>query len=326
MTKPLATAAGAVDTAAGAVSTYVAALSMPLVSGLISEGLSTPSTVVGAITSNPKWSELQATLNGPLLHPNPIDKALALGKPVRVRPWLGRYSPQFAFDLAGTVVVVDANDPAHPVSAKVPRWWDTKLQAAQGDLYSKLAAAYDGRIPLVFLAPNMTMYAEPFQRGTGDPTTRKNLLAAGYTQALDKASYHVAIQMATAFKRTRIGQAYNPWQSVNPEGTQSNDVSFTIQMMDELRAAFGSRAVWQNNSIRTPNVGGQYTTLYAHMLDAHPVSYQTATEARVGDYAQTLDWAIRQGAHAVELSPGYDKHLSTQQLQTFDAALKANAA
>jgi hypothetical protein len=92
--------------------------------------------------------------------------------------------------------------------------------------------------------------------------------------------------------------------------------------------------VWGNNSIRATGLGPLYAKMYDHMKQAHaasgrPLRFQTATKPRVGSYVQTLQWAIDQGAHCVELSPGFtdtsqQPFLTPKQLADLDAALRAN--
>src|SRR5262249_40564777 len=135
--------------------------------------------------------------------------------------------------------------------------------------------------------------------GIGASMTRQNLIAAGYTPAADKASYEAGFQMFSAFKRTRLAMAFNPWEYVNSVSNYGEDVSFTIQMMDRMRALFGERAIWQNCSVKWPLLGGQYTAMYAHMKGKKPLSFQTAQAPRVGSFPNALNWTIGMGAHAV---------------------------
>jgi hypothetical protein len=297
-----------------------AAAPTPLVKGLIVENGSSPSPYVTNVTCNAYWRDLQLVQGGGLVPNNPIDKFLATGKSGRVRVFLGRYAPAWALALGK----VHMYDPTDGNDADVPRWWEPKVQAAQQDFINKLAAAYDGKISAIFLATGSTIYAEPFIRGVADPRTRSNLLAAGYTADLDKASYEFSFQALGAFKKTRLAYAFNPWQFVTPGGNPGGDVTFTNAMIDRFRALYGQRAIIQNNSIRTPELGGAYPEMYSHMAGMKPLSFQTATEARIGDWAKTLQWAIDQGAHAVELSPQFQNHLTAAQLQQYDKALRAN--
>lgn len=296
----------------------------PLVKGLSEEGTGSHSPNVSNKLCNVRWKELQTQSGGPIVENNAVDKFLARGYKGRARIYMGRHSPQFALD-AGQVLMTDAYD---GVTAACVRWWEEDVQALQRDFMTKFAQKYDGKISAIYLGTGGTIYAEPFIRGLSSPDTRKNLLAAGYTAAKDANSYEVGFQMCKVFKSTRIAMAYNPWQYLDSSGTFKNDLSFTLKMMDRHRAIFPRRCLLQNNSIRTPMLKGAYPEMYAYMKHLHDtagakIGFQCATEPRVGSYQQTIEWAIAQGAHWVELSPGFYNHMTEAEMQKYDRALRA---
>lgn len=290
----------------------------PLVSGLFVEGGHSPVPQVENTICNVHWSDLQNVSRGPIMHPNPIDHFLTTRKTANwhVRLFFGRYSPKFAFD-HGSITM---SAPTDGITAPVPNWWNAALQDDQRDLINKLAKEYDGLIPLIFIATPMTVYAEPMMRGGSDG--RAAAKKAGLTEEEDKKTFYTMLTMFSVFEKTRLGLAFNPKQLLDG----GDDVLWTIKLMDDFRKLFGDQAHVQNNSIRTPPLKGHYPALYDHMKGMHPSGYQTATEARIGDWAQTLQWAVDQGAHMVELSPGFQKHLSAAQLTKFDSALRKNGA
>jgi hypothetical protein len=271
-----------------------------------------------------KWSDMQLEKGGPIIGNNAVDRFLAKGYTGRTRIYMGRWSPKFAL-AAGKVHMVDAYD---HVEADCPRWWEPDVQALQKDFFNKFAAKYDGKIDAVFIANGGTIYAEPFMRGISDKSSRQNLLAAGYTPALDQASYVAGYNMAKVFKQTRIAQAFNNWQYVSADGNGHSDPDFTIQMMDKLASMFPRRAIWANNSIRTPSIKA-YQKMYDHMRDAHtkgrPIGFQCATAPRIGSWTKTLDWAVAVGAHAVELSPGFSLYMTEAELKKYDTLLRKAA-
>jgi hypothetical protein len=270
-----------------------------------------------------RWRDLQPVAGGPLVHPNAIDNALAKGAPFRVRLLSGQFAPQWAKELAGGPVPYV--EPVSGAVATVPRWWTWFYMQAHKDVVAKLAAAYDGKISLIFVSGGMSFYAEPLLRGFADPRNRDALMAAGFTAERDTEKAFATIDQHRVFKHTRIGMSLNPYQRLRTDGSWFHDPSFAEAVMSRLRANFGGRAVLQNNSIRTPAVAGPYTELYADLrAHAEPLSFQTATLARVGDLSATLEWAIAQGAHAVELPYGYQERLTSTQLTDFDLRLKAN--
>jgi hypothetical protein len=305
------------------------------VSGLLEEGMGSHSPSVPGRTANARWADLQPVKGGPIVSPNAIDKAISSGVSFRTRLFMGQYSPDWALALGK----VHVHDPTDGKDAEVVRWWETDVQLAQKDFVTKVALKYDGQIPLIFIANGGTIYAEPFIRGIGknkdgspNPTI-PNLLDAGYSKAADQQSYVAGYRMFQAFKQTRVAQAFNPWQYIDESGNGKVDVAFTIEMMDEFARIFPRRAVWQNNSIRLGGLGQLYDTMYQHMKDTHaangrPISFQTAIQERVGSFSGTLTWAVAQGAHAVELSPGYagpgTPMLTGAQLASFNAQLKGN--
>lgn len=295
------------------------AATIGLVKGLCEEGTGTRPPSVTNVSCNAYWKDLQPSGGGPIAANNAIDKFLASGKPGRVRLYFGQHSPAWAVGLAGGVTL---HDPIDGITATIPRWWTSSVQNAQRDFVSKLAAKYDGRIPAIFIGTGGTVYAEPFIRGIGAPMTRQNLMASGYTPAADKASYEAAFQMFTAFKTTRVAMAFNPWEYVNSVTNYGEDTSFTIQMMDRMRALFGERAIWQNCSVKWPLLQGQYTAMYAHMRGKKPVSFQTAQAPRVGSFPAALSWAVGMGAHAVELPKNFWNYLTPAQLASFNAQLR----
>jgi hypothetical protein len=293
---------------------------MPLLAGLSqANSVKAPAVFPGAIgLCNVYWADLQTTAFGPLVHPNAIDTALATGRPFRVRLFFGQHSPAFAATIAGTIKMTDKQD---GVTALIPNWFNLELQAAQADVIQKLADAYDGKISAIFMGTNADIYAEPFMRHTNDLATRAALLAApGYSQAADQQTYYTAMDMFSVFKRTRLGLSFNPHQYVKPDGTAGTDTAFTLKVEDDFRARFPSGIV-QNNSIGSPPVTS-YLPMYAHQDGDKPLSYQTQTAPRIGDLAATIQWAIDQGAHLVEMNAGWG--LTADQLSNFDAALKAN--
>jgi len=291
-----------------------------LVKGLCEEGTGTLPPSVTNVSCQAFWKDLQPTKGGPIASNNSIDQFLASGKPGRVRLYFGQHSPTWATGLAGGVQL---HDPIDNVTVAVPRWWTSSVINAQKDFVAKLAAKYDGRISAIFIANGGTVYAEPFIRGIASSMTRQNLLAAGYTPAADKASYVAGLQMFSAFKVTRLAMAFNPWEYVNSMTSYGEDVSYTLEVMDSMRTMFGSRAIWHNSSVKSPLLGGQYTTMYAHMKGKKPLSFQTAQASRVGSFPNALDWTLTMGAHAVELPKYFWNYLSPSQLSSFDTKLRA---
>jgi hypothetical protein len=65
--------------------------------------------------------------------------------------------------------------------------------------------------------------------------------------------------------------------------------------------------VLENNSLRNPLQGGDYTPMYARIQQlGPPISFQTATAAKLGGLQSVIGIAVGMGASAVELPKGYD--------------------
>ena len=308
----------------------------PLAAGLLTASAMPPQdwrSIIGGWVPVVEWRDLQPTADGPI-DTSVIDGLIAraddAGLILRLRIFAGRAAPDWVKQRFGTVTVVDPYD---GITATVPRWWEPGYMESYSSFQAKLAALYDGNptIRSVTVSGAMTIYAEPFLRGIASSTTRANLLAAGYTPEADQQAILASIDAQTAWQQTRQIMTFNPWQYVNADGTYGWSVDFTLQAMDHFRAVFGSRAILQNNSIRsswtTGTMPGGYEPMYEHMVSlGDPISFQTAQSSRVGDLAAVLDWCIQQGAHAVELQGGFDTMITKEQAALFDLRLEANAA
>ena len=271
-----------------------------------------------------RWDEMQPSA-GTLVTPA-IDAALETGKPFSVRPMLGRYAPAWLTASVGTFTYTE---PQSGAFAPMLRWWTPTAIAATAELYRLLAERYDGKLSLIWNSVGMTWYAEPLQRGLGSAGTRAELAAAGYTVDLDLAALRAGIDGTTAFKTTRIGMAFNPFQHLDPTASRgfTPDPATTGDLMDYFRAKLGASCVLGNNSLRSgflANISTANGGVYAQILNrGKPFRFQTATLDRVGDLNACLIWAGTAGAHAVELPAG--QQLTAFALANADAALKANA-
>jgi hypothetical protein len=305
----------------------------PPIQGLIDRDGPPPPGYAGAITAfvvNVTWAELQPTPDGPLTTNNPIDQAItaarALGPNmgVKIRLLAGVDDPNWVKQLDGGPVSVDSA--ADAVGGTIGRFWTPDFAAAYDDLWGKLAARYDSvpQIREVTVARCMTIFDETFLRDTSDPTSVANLLAAGFTISADQTCLQQEIAAGSVWKHTRIGVAFNPYQEVLPGGEQRTDEAFTQAMMAYCRTALGPQCVLENNSIRWPPMGSAYSEMYSSMSElGAPISFQTATEARIGNLTDTVTWAVSVGADAVELPEGYGGE-PAQTLAGFTAKLAAN--
>jgi hypothetical protein len=308
-------------------------------------------SVVGGFVVRVPWARLQPTQepgtnHGGELDPAAITAALAApraaGKPVRLRVTAGTDAPEWAKGLGGHEPMPWYADGAS--IGTIGRFWTTEFGTAYGNLQERLAALYDDdpRIREVVVARCTTEFAEPYTRQTNQLTlNRPALEAAGYTAAADEACHQEEINAHQVWQRTRSYLAFNPYQRIDETTwTGAVDLPFTKDMIDFCRQALGSRCVLGNNSL-DPDRPAPYQQMYAYLASkGGPISYQTATAAKVcagqspcppALWNATLDLALEYGAGAVELpatANGYtswslDEVPPYHGLRHYDAALEA---
>lgn len=305
----------------------------PMIQGLIDRQGPPPTSLAGTVTTfvvNVAWSDLQPTPFGPLATNNPIDRAITAARNlgpaigVKIRLLTGIDAPGWAKQLAGGPVSVYST--LEHVEGTVGRFWTDDFGRAYTDLWDKLAATYDNvsEIREITVSRCMLVFAETFERDTSDPSTVSNLLAAGFSTSADQTCIKQEIAEGAVWRHTRIGVAFNPYQEILPAGAVRTDEAFTQTMMQYCRTELGAQCVLENNSIRWPPLGAAYADMYSAMqVLGAPLSFQTATQARIGDLDQTLAWAIGDGADAVELPAGYQE-VSAATLQGFASGLGGN--
>lgn len=301
---------------------------MPLVKGLSTRW--SYSRELPAYIQRVSWAELQPTPYGPIVHPNPIDQAIARGVPFRVRLLAGAYAPQWVMDL-GSVTVTDTFLGANQTYV-VPRWWTSRYAEAYADLIAKLAAEYDGRIPAITMSGPMTVCAEPFLHQLASSATREAVLAAGWSTAAERAAFQRMIDAHTAFRSTRTFMAINPGQTYDPTRGRWNlgDLSYMRDLTDYFVATLGRRAIVQNNSLNVTRAtrNETYMAMYDYMKQLHasgvPIAFQTAQTSLVEDLPWVLDYAVAAGAHLVELPAKWDELDTPEHLAQVDQLLRAN--
>lgn len=301
---------------------------LPLVKGLSTRW--SYSRELGAYIQRVGWSELQPTPYGPIVHPNPIDEAIARGVPFRVRLLAGRYAPQWVLDL-GSVTITD---PFLGVNEKytVPRWWTPAYADAYADLIAKLAAEYDGVVPAFSMSGPMTVSAEPFLHQLASAETRAAVLAAGWSTAAERTAFQRMIEAHAAFASTRTFMAINPGQTYDPSTGRWKlaDVSYMRALTDHFVRTLGARAIVQNNSLNVTRAteNEAYVSMYEYMKQLRasgvPIAFQTAQTALVEDLPWVLDYAVAAGAHLVELPANWQELDTPEHLALVDQRLRAN--
>jgi hypothetical protein len=304
----------------------------PVISGLIDRAKEPRKNFQGLINSwvvDVGWSALQPQANGPIVANNAIDQAVSAAKQagmtLKLRVRAGVDAPDWAKKIGGAPM--DARDEFNGGSGTIGRFWLPEFGQAYQDLEQKLAARYDSvpQILQVSISRCTTFSAEPMIRQANSKKTVQALFAAGYSVEADQRCQSEQIDAHKVWVATRSGLALNPYQRLVADNTYQPDVAFTVAMMRHCRDVLGTGCVLENHSIRwPPKSEPAYTQLYQAMKAAGPpFSFQTATPSRIGDWQQTLKWAVDFGANSVELNVGYPKY-DPDQLRQFAAQLKAN--
>jgi hypothetical protein len=279
------------------------------------------------------WAELQATPGGPITSGNAIDRAIndvrawnaanpAHPEGLKVRIVAGIHSPAWALNLGGACYQV--TDPTSGTSGCCPRFWTAAFSTAFYQFEGELAARYDTvpEVREIDLAKNTTVYNESLIRQTESAATVTAMMAAGYSTAVDEQQQIADITaLGTYWKHTHVGFAFNPYQTAAPN---TQDETFTQQLMVAGRRALGSQLVIENNSLRQTYLtgSGDYQTMYASMRSSGgPIGFQTATLAKVGSLAAVLGGAVSIGAASIELPTGYEADITPAQLAGYGAGL-----
>lgn len=294
-----------------------------LLKGLMTRENESSNVEIEHYNPNITWASLQPTRLGPI-DEDVIGDLIAAGDSFRARIFVGPDAPSWLKSEVGTVSTYTAQDLSIPPQ-NVVRYWEPAVLTYYEDFMTKLAALYDGVIPLIFEAMCMAVYAEPCLKQFNNATNRSVWAAAGYTNAKDLTAFNAALDiMASVWHQTRVGIAYNGYQLLSSSGGVSTSLAQTRALMERHRQLFGERAVIQNNSIRSSYIANP-GALYDHMLEmGPPLSFQTARPSAVGDLPATVQWAVDMGAHAVELPNSFTGLITQTELEDLNALLRAN--
>jgi hypothetical protein len=297
-----------------------AATLKPAMQGLLDRHGIPPDAYLSAISGvvvEVAWSDLQPSPEGAIATGNAIDQMLAAvralnaGRPshplaIKLRVDGGIHAPSWAKSLGGGGPIT-VTDPVDNVSGTVGRYWSEEYGRAYASFESLLAARYDAvpEIREVTMSRCTTVYDEPFIRDRNDSATVAALLGAGLTQAADVRCLNDQIDAHAVWRSTRSGLALSPYQRIDPAGSLDG-VAVTVPVMTLCRSRLGARCVLENNSLRNPPQGGDYTTMYSWIQRmGAPISFQTAAPAKLGGLQTVIGIAAGMGASAVELPRGY---------------------
>jgi hypothetical protein len=283
--------------------------------------------VVRGHVVNTTWAAVQPVKGGPIVHPNPIDQAIAVAKKngyaLKLRVRAGIDAPAWAKKLGGAPMTfyytgATANKTG-TVAGTVGRFWTPQFGAAYDELQRKLAAEYDGvpEIRQTDITRCTTIFAEPYLRDAMDKRNVRALLGAGFTTAKDQVCHAQQVVAHDVWQRTISDLAFNPYNSIRPDAKVRTDLAYTLSQMGYCRSVLGPRCSLSNHSLASKRLtSGAYGEMYAHMRKlGGPIDLQTATAAKIGDYQEVLAFASGMGASSVELPTGYERwsmtHLET---------------
>lgn len=302
--------------------------------GLIDRQGQPPSAYMGSAIPgwlvNVTWASAQPSQGGPVSVPA-LDAALAAATAwnasnpsapvfVDLRLTAGIDAPAWVKSLGGNPISV--TDPASAASGTVGRFWLPDSEAAYAALQEQLAAEYDANplLRAVQIDGCGLVYDEPMIRYLGDAADAAALSAAGFTTAQDQQCQVSEIIAHQAWHQTRSLLAFNPYQDL---AANAVDEPYTEHLMGLCRQILGDRCILSNQSIRTPQLASTgYASMYAALKVAgQPLEFQTAQLTKVGDLQQTIQWAIGEGATAVELPAGFSTVLSATQATADSQAL-----
>jgi hypothetical protein len=291
---------------------------------------------LGGFVININWSALEPNGPGTPIVTTGIDSKLAQMDALnasthahlyaKLRVFIGINSPTWAKSAGGASFSVI--DPSSNAGGSVPRFWTTSFGSDYDNMMKQLAAKYDTdpRVRDVTMSRCTTVYAEPMIRQISNSAAVHSLIAAGFSSAQDIGCYQSMIQEAARdWKYTHASFSFNPYQQVNSNGTTATTLTVTNQIITYCRQVLGSRCTLENNSIRSTSQSNLYDSMYAAIKAAGaPITYQTATLARVGSLPLTFQSAINYGAIAVELPNGYESALTPADVLSWTQRLAAN--
>lgn len=312
----------------------------PLLRGLLDRDATPPPAYVGVAVRGwvvkATWRELQPTAGGPIAADNPVDRALAevrrlnatdpkLGLGLKLRVYAGPDAPDWAKTLGGPAVsIVNPQGGQAGGGATVGRFWTEEYGRAYAELQDKLAVKYDAAPELreTVVSRCTLVYAESFIRLRGSRPSIDNLLAAGFTKALDRTCLQESIDAHRVWVHTRSDLQFAPYQDIEQRGPKAVDDAFTEELMRYCRDSLGQRCVLENNSLRYPPNSPALNAAFKAL--GPPISYQTAAPGRVGDLLEAIRYGIGQGAGSIELPVSYRK-IDPQQFAGVDAELRQAA-
>jgi hypothetical protein len=211
----------------------------------------------------------------------------------KLRIFAGPNTPAWVMQQVGTVTLTDAAGQ----SALFPDYWTAQYSVLWRELQNHLAAVYDSNalIGEVAITACASIDAEPFI--TGFAANTPVLLAAGYTDAQMEQCLSNAAQDYSAWKQTPLDFTFNPLYlrtaASQPQGDSS---TFTLQVMQAIRAALGTRAVEATHNLNDPLLNSDQQPVYDEFQSlysaAQSSSPPTLSPLEFQTSGPTVDWPV----------------------------------
>ncbi|HTA40214.1 MAG TPA: hypothetical protein VK760_14115 [Candidatus Acidoferrales bacterium] len=310
---------------------------------------------ISGIVVNDTWESLQPGGEGAPLDTRTIDAALqtiaaydqtqgrTLG--VRLRVWAGINAPGWAKSIGGSPIAIcdgtavpaspppsDVASPASPTPCPaaairtVGPFWSSAYESAWRNVQIQLAKKYDGNpiVNEVSVSSCSSLTSEPFVQPE-DAFSRRNMIAAGYTDALYQTCLANAIPLdyAIAWRSTIVDYSFNPLRKIDVTPPQT-DLAFSEGVMRLCRKALKARCALLDEALakftpppsplpsQTPSTAQNYYAMWNYMESlGGEITFQTASPPNLlaawgtnaGGWNAAIDLAHQFGASSVELFP-----------------------
>ncbi|HTW83251.1 MAG TPA: hypothetical protein VMD91_04165 [Candidatus Sulfotelmatobacter sp.] len=273
----------------------------------------------GGIVINATWDQMQPSGQGGPIVTTRVDAALAqvraynatfpatpLG--VKLRIYAGSSAPTWA-QLIGEAQPIQIQRNAGGCSSgncplTIGKFWDPSYIAAWRTFQAQVAAIYDDHplIRQIAVTSCTSQTDEPFVP-TSDATSKRNMKAAGYTDAAYQTCLSGATTDYAAWRSTLVDYTFNTFVSMQVP-SQGTSPAFTQTTMQACATNLGSRCVTDNHALSDP-LNADDTIVYATMPGLGvPVNFQTQAPRGFGcQWTAVIAQGIAVGAKAIEVWP-----------------------
>jgi hypothetical protein len=275
--------------------------------------------LLNAVVINFTWSQLQPTPDAVVT--DPIDQALAQvrayntqnpGTPlaVKMRIWPGPDAPDWAKNLEGAPI------PLKQIEGRtitIGRFWSAPYRQAWSKLQHALAQKYDSE-PLIREVTDTSCSSlsdEPFIV-LADPPVVSAMHSAGFTDEAYRACLMQSPADYSGWRSTSIDFSISPFRLLDgPHPVAAPQID--AQIMTAFRAALGSRGIFANHALSSPqSMASRNLTPIMELIKQFgpPTEFQTAAPRAQWQQGGQLDWdaavsyANSLGASAIEVWQG----------------------